>query len=192
MTTTPQPQQPPCEPSVVIQKGCMRIDSNNNVPCSILTDSGQGIVFKSDGTCYFRTGTTSTEVVGQDIQFGNNIPAKFIHAENGNIVLSAPKGTVEIVAANIKLVSTNPLGGQIVIDSTGTIQITSPSTKVQGENFNVAMTQGASIGGGKMETNGVIANNQTTATDEVKASFFGQILSGIRRFSNFFNSLCGE
>lgn len=190
MTTT-QPQQRPCEPSVVIQKGYCRFDSNPEVPFSIITDNHQGIVFNRDGQSFFRTGTNSTEVVGQNIKFGSDEPAKIIRAENGNIVLSAPKGTVEIIAANIKLVSSNPLGGQIILDSTGIIQVTAPSTNVQGDNFSVAAAQGASIGGGTVATNGVIANDQTTATDEAKASFFGQILAGIKRFSNFFTSICG-
>ena len=188
---TNEPQQPPCEPNVVIQKGYLRIDSNNQIPFGLLTDSGQGVVFQADGKSFFRTGTTSNEILGQKIQFGSNIPAKFIHAENGNIVLNAPHGTVEINAANIKLTSTNPSGGQITIDSTGKIQITSPSTTVQGENITVAASQQASIAGGSTGINGEISTNVTTSTDTAKASFFGQILSNIRRFSNFFQSKCG-
>lgn len=71
---------------------------------------GQGFIYYENGDLDIVADKTSKEVVGRKIT-NESEPAKIIRAENGGIVLSAPYGTVTIVAANIRFVALDGTGG---------------------------------------------------------------------------------
>ena len=176
----------------VLQKHKWRIDSNDDILFSLITESNTGIKFYSTGDSIFTTDNTSSEVVGRNIPPNSDIPAKIIHALNGDIVLDARQGDIVLRGMNIRIEGTDGLGGEITINSSKTVQIGAPNIKLQSDG-NITMTSASSIsaGGGFTESHGEITNEQTTGTDFLQASFFGKILSAIKKFKEFFNSICG-
>lgn len=180
------------EINFVLQKHKFRIDSSSTILFSLTLENNCGIFFASNGNSYFTTDNTSTEVVGRKLPADSDIPAKIIRAENGDIVLDAIQGDIVLRGLNIRIEGIDGLGGEVTINSSKTIQIGSPNIKVQSDG-NVTMTAASSMSnaGGFTESHGEITNEQTTGTDFIQASFFGKILSAIKKFKNFFNSICG-
>lgn len=175
----------------VLQKHKFRIDSSTDIHFGLITDAGSGIMFTKNGASLFTTDLTSTEVVGLNVEPGQKIPAKIIRAMNGDIVLDAEDGNIILRGNNVQIHAVDALGGQIIIDSSKIIQMNSPIANYQGDKFNVAATNSIDLGGGSAAVHGEYSQENTTGTDEIKASFFGKILSAIKKFKNFFNSICG-
>lgn len=175
----------------ILQKHKFRIDSCTDIDFSLITDANSGIMFTKNGNSFFTTDLTSTEVVGSNVEPGQSIPAKITRAMNGDIVLDAENGDIVLKGNNVKIHAVDALGGQIIIDSSKIIQMNSPIANYQGDKFNVAATNSIDLGGGSAAVHGEYSQENTTGTDEIKASFFGKILSAIKKFKNFFNSICG-
>ena len=175
----------------VLQKHKWRIDSNNGIDFSLITDSNSGIKFLSDGRCLFTTNTTSQETVGWKLPPNCCVPAKIIQAQNGDIVLDALQGDIVLKGMNIRIEAVDGLGGEVTINSSKIVQIGAPIVNTQSDKCTITGTISASVVGGSTETHGVIANDHSTGTDILQASFFGKILSAIKRFKDFFNSICG-
>ena len=179
--------------AVILQKHQFRIDSDygDNTAFGLTTDYQQGFKFRVDGSCHLLA-KWSSEVVGNNLPTNPNACniAKSIRAENGDIVLNAINGDITLIGKNIRIIATDALGGQIVLDSTKIIQLTSPITNVQGDNIAMAASGELAMAGGTASMSSQISTELTQGTDEVKASFFGKILSGIRKFTKFFSSLC--
>ncbi len=177
------------------QKHKFRIDSSDKekIDFSVLTDAGAGLTFESNGNTNFYTNNESREIVGRKIQkpSGACIPAKLIQAKGGDIVLEAEQGDIYLRGRNIFIVATDALGGEVVIDSNKIIQMNAPVVNTQAENVTTVASGTLNLGAGAITKNGEIINEDTTGTDEVKASFFGKILSGLKKFKEFFNSKCG-
>lgn len=178
----------------ILQKHKFRIDSNEDILYGMLMDNNCGIFWDAEGNSRFTTDKTSLEVVGKKIKIGPNerIPAKWINAKNGDIVLDAENGNIVLRAANIQIVSNDPLGGAVTISSTKNVRIDSPITNVQGENFCVAAVMEASVTGGSLSNHGEYNNESTTGTDIIKASWYGKVLTAIKKFQKFFDSICGD
>lgn len=176
---------------MILQKHRFRIDSLKEYPFSLVTDKAQGLMFKDDGSCAFYTGKGSVEVLGKNIERGSREPAKLIQAENGDILLEAKGGDIVLRGANIRIEGNDALGGQVVIDSNKTLQLNAPTINGQGDNINLSGASTVSVGGGTAVVHGEMSSESTTGTDIVKASIFGKILSAIKKFSEFFSSICG-
>lgn len=176
----------------VQQKANFRIDSNSKYDFSVIGDNGGGIRIGSNGNLEVLTYKTSMEVVGKDAEFKAKEPSKIIRAVHGDIVLDAESGDIVLKANNIIIESNDALGGQLIIKSNKSVQILSPSLKAQGENITLAASMSASIAGGSLEGTSQIGTDISTSTDVTKASFFGRILSSLKRFTEFFSSICGE
>jgi hypothetical protein len=175
----------------VLQKHLFRIDSDSELHFSILTDNNCGIIFGSNGNSLFTTDGTSTEVVGRTIAPNSDIASKRICAINGDIVLDAKNGDIVLKGMNIRIEGVDGMGGEVTINSSKIVQITSPISNIQGDKFTVATTNSASIAGGYVETHGENSNENSTGTDFLQSSFFGKILSAIKKFKKFFESICG-
>ena len=176
----------------ILQKHKWRIDSNSNILFSLITENDTGFIFASNGNSLFTTDRTSTEVVGRDIPANSDIPAKIIHALNGDIVLDAKQGDIVLRGMNIRIEGVDGLGGEVTINSSKTVQIGAPNVKVQ-SNGSITMTAASTIStaAGSNEKHGEIANVETNGTDAIQHSCFGQILAAIKRFKDFFSSICG-
>jgi hypothetical protein len=177
------------------QKHKFRIDSSDKekIDFSVLTDAGAGLTFESNGNTNFYTNNESREIVGRKIQKppGTCIPAKLIQAKGGDIFLEAEQGDIYLRGRNIFIVAKDALGGEVVIDSNKIIQMNAPVVNTQAENVTTVASGTLNLGAGAITKNGEIINEDTTGTDEIKASFFGKILSGLKKFKKFFNSKCG-
>jgi hypothetical protein len=176
----------------VLQKHRFRIDSNSDILFSLLNEDNTGISFFRNGDSLFITNNTSTEVVGLKVPPNSDIPAKIIHAVNGDIVLDAKQGDIVLRGMNIRIEGVDGSGGEITINSSKTIQMDAPNVKVQSQgNITMSAASSFSAAGGSNMIHGEITNEQTTGTDFLQSSFFGKILSAIKRFKDFFNSICG-
>lgn len=176
----------------VLQKHKWRLDSDRDKLFSLLTEDNTGIQFFRNGDSLFITDKTSTEVVGKNIPPNSDIPAKIIHAVNGDIVLDAKQGDIVLRGLNIRIEGIDGLGGEVTINSSKTVQIGAPNVKVQSDgNVNMTAASSFSAAGGSLMSHGEYTNETTAGTDILQASFFGKILSAIKRFKDFFNSICG-
>jgi hypothetical protein len=176
----------------ILQKHKWRIDSDNDILFSLITEHNTGIKFYNNGDSLFITDNTSSEVVGLKLPPNSDIPAKIIHAANGDIVLDAKQGDIVLRGMNIRIEGIDGLGGEVTINSSKTVQIGAPNVKVQSDGI-ITMTAASTIStaAGSNEKHGEIANEDTTGTDFLQASFFGKILTAIKKFKAFFNSICG-
>ena len=177
----------------VLQKHKWRIDSNSDITFSLLTENNTGIQFFRNGDSLFITDKTSTEVVGSKLPPNSDIPAKIIYAHNGDIVLDAKQGDIVLRGMNIRIEGIDGLGGEVTINSSKTVQIDAPNIKVQSQgNITMSAASSFSAAGGSYADHGEFTNEKTAGTDFLQASFFGQILSAIKKFKDFFNSICGD
>jgi hypothetical protein len=162
--------------------------NNGKVDYALTTKSGQGNIFYENGDHDFVVNATSKEVVGKDIT-NEQTPAKIIHAKNGGIILSAPYGTVTIVAANIRFVAIDGVdGGEISFQASKIIHMDAPTVTTQGANITIAASQVASVAG----TAGLDLATSTKATfasgvETDSSSIFAQLFSAIAKFKNFFS-----
>lgn len=165
---------------------------NGKIDYSCTTKKGQGFIYYENGDFDIVADKTSKEVVGKKIT-NQQEPAKIIRAENGGIILSAPYGTVTIVAANIRFVAVDGTGGgEITFQASKIIHQDAPTITAQGTNVTIAASNNASVTGG---TASVSANTQAevqSGIDSDKSSVLGKILDAITRFKKFFASICSD
>lgn len=165
---------------------------NGKIDYSCTTKKGQGFIYYENGDLDIVADKTSKEVVGRKIT-NEQEPAKIIRAENGGIILSAPYGTVTIVAANIRFVALDGTGGgEITFQASKIIHQDAPTITAQGTNVTIAAAQNASVTG---STASVSANTQAevqSGIDSDKSSVLGKILDAITRFKKFFASICSD
>ena len=178
------------------QKPGIRIESGTSCPAqgkvdySVSTDNNQGIIFYQNGNLMIRNKATSMELCGEKLT-DNKTPAKTIDAAYGDIHIRAKNGTIILEAANIRLVGVDGKGGEITLQASKQVNMDAPIVGTQGTNITLAGSQSSSIvGGGSVE---VTASGQVTTSSGVdtdSSSFLGQILQAIKKFKEFFNSIC--
>ena len=166
--------------------------NNGKVDYALTTKLGQGDIFYENGDHDFVANATSKEVVGRKIT-NEQTPAKIIRAENGGIILSAPYGTITIVAANIRFVAVDGKdGGEISFQASKIINMNAPTVNTQGTNVVMAASQTASIAGSTADINGGAQVTVSSGVDTDSSSVLGQIVQAIKKFQNFFNSICSD
>lgn len=175
----------------ILQKHKFRIDSNKDVYFGLSTDEHDGIRFFSDGRVVFNCSNIFTEVVGRKVEPHSGIPAKIIRAENGDIVLEALNGDIVLRGANIRTEAVDALDGEITLNASRIVQLSAPTINGQGDNITLAASNVISTAGGTNEQYADVSTEQATGTDIFKTSFFGKILSAIKKFEEFFKSTCG-
>ena len=173
-----------------------RVESGTSTPelgkidYCIATDNNQGLIFCQNGDLLTRNKASSHELCGTHLT-DDTTPAKTIDAANGDIHIRAKNGTIILEAANIRLVGVDGKGGEITLQASKQVHMDAPTVGAQGTNITLAASQSSSIaGGGSVE---VTASGQVTTssgTDTDSSSFLGQILQAIKKFKEFFNSIC--
>jgi hypothetical protein len=166
---------------------------NGKIDYCLTTKKGQGQIFYENGDLDIVNDKTSKEVCGRKIT-NENEPAKIIRAENGGIILSAPYGTVTIVAANIRFVAVDGTkeGGEITFQASKIIHQDSPTNNTQGTNITSAAAQNVSITGSTANLSGNTQAEVQSGIDSDKSSVLGKILDAITKFKDFFKSICSD
>jgi hypothetical protein len=134
--------------------------------------------------------TQMKEVLGRKLDKKSGVPAKWVYAENGDIVLDARNGNIVLRAQNIQLHAVDALGGQITLDASKIVNISSPIFNATSDYAHLSCAANIDIVGGSSGIHGEFANENTKGTEETDTSFFGKILTGIKKFKKFFKSNC--
>jgi hypothetical protein len=164
--------------------------ANGNIELALSTPTKQGINMYKNGNCDFAINGTLKEVSGFNVKSGH---ARIIEAVNGDIHILAKNGTITLEARNIRLKGVDGIEGEITLQASKKVHIDSPTVGGQGTNITLAASQSSSIAGGASAE--VTASGQVTTssgTDADSSSFLGQILQAIKRFKNFFSSICED
>ena len=150
---------------------------------SVMTDESQGIAFYTEGLPKLVTNGTSYETVGMKVDEGDF--AKIISAPNGNILIEAKSGDLEIRARNIRLHATNDPDGEMTIKATKHIYTKAPIIDIDGNLTNVLGKKTLSMGGNFVDESGGVELSSGTQTDSKQGGFLGMILSFTSRFKDF-------
>ena len=150
---------------------------------SVMTDEIQGIAFYKDGLQKLVTNGTSYETVGMKVDEGDF--AKIISAPNGNILIEAKAGDIEIRARNIRLHATNDPDGEMTIKATKHIYTKAPIIDIDGNLTNVLGKKTLSMGGNFVDESGGVELSSGTQTDSKQGGFLGMVLSFTSRFKDF-------
>ena len=157
------------------------------------TDSaknGKIDIIYENGNCDFTVDKTSKEVVGHKIA-DDKTPAKVIDAVNGDIHLRALNGTIILEAKNIRIVGVDGSEGEVTIQGSKIVKMSAPNVEVQSSGAaTIAAAQGVNIAGVYTD---ISASTQTTISsgvDAASSSLLGQVLSAIKKFKDFFKSIC--
>ena len=164
--------------------------ANGDIELGLSTPTKQGINMYKNGNCDFAINGTLKEVSGFNVKSGH---ARIIEAVNGDIHILAKNGTITLEARNIRLKGVDGIEGEITLQASKKVHIDSPTVGGQGTNITLAASQSSSIAGGASAE--VTASGQVTTssgTDADSSSFLGQILQAIKRFKNFFSSICED
>jgi hypothetical protein len=164
--------------------------ANGNIELALSTPTKQGINMYKNGNCDFAINGTLKEVSGFNVKSGH---ARIIEAVNGDIHILAKNGTITLEARNIRLKGVDGIEGEITLQASKQVHIDSPTVGGQGTNITLAASQSSSIAGGASAE--VTASGQVTTssgTDTDSSSFLGQLLQAIKKFKNFFSSICED
>ena len=163
---------------------------NGKIDIACTTDKGQGIIIYENGNCDFTVDKTSKEVVGHKIA-DDKTPAKVIDAVNGDIHLRALNGTITLQAKNIRIIGVDGLEGEVTIQGSKIVKMSAPNVEVQSSGAaTIAAAQGVNIAGAYTD---ISASTQTTISsgiDAASSSILGQVLAAIKKFKDFFKSIC--
>ena len=163
---------------------------NGKIEIACTTDKGQGLIIYENGNSNFVVNKTSSEVVGHKIA-DDKTPAKVIDAVNGDIHLRALNGTIILEAKNIRIIGVDGSEGEVTIQGSKIVKMSAPNVEVQSSGAaTIAAAQGVNIAGAYTD---ISANTQTTISsgiDAASSSLLGQILSAIKKFKDFFKSVC--
>jgi hypothetical protein len=163
--------------------------SQGKIDYSVTTDNNQGFVFYENGNLIIRNKATSMELCGESLT-DNKTPAKTIDAANGDIHIRAKNGTIILEAANIRLVGVDGKGGEITIQASKTVHMDAPTVGAQGTNITLAASQSSSIAGSTTDITGHAQVTTSSGADEDSSSVMGKIIQAIKKFKEFFNSIC--
>ena len=164
--------------------------ANGDIELCLSTPTKQGINMYKNGNCDFAINGTLKEVSGFNVKSGH---ARIIEAVNGDIHILAKNGTITLEARNIRLKGVDGIEGEITLQASKQVHIDSPTVGGQGTNITLAASQSSSIAGGASAE--VTASGQVTTssgTDADSSSLLGQLLQAIKRFKNFFSSICED
>jgi len=157
----------------------------NVIEYGLTTDGGNVQLMQKDGKRIEVVPSTSCEYVGKQCNVGE--PGKVILVENGNLHLEAQNGDIILKARNIRIVAEDG-SGEITINSGKIIDIRAPYIKENGTNITVTATGNLETLAGTKSSSAQILNADSSATDLLQGSFFGQILSGLQSLKKFFQN----
>ena len=172
-----------------------RVESGTSTPelgkidYAVTTDNNQGFILCQNGDLLIRNKRTSLELCGENLT-DDTTPAKTIDAANGDIHIRAKNGTIILEAANIRLVGVDGKDGEITIQASKQVNMNSPIITTQGTNITLAASQNAAVAGSSTDVTGHAQVTTSSGADSDSSSLLGQILQAVKKFKDFFNSIC--
>lgn len=172
-----------------------RVESGTSTPelgkidYAVTTDNNQGLILCQNGNLLIRNKASSLELCGEKLT-DDKTPAKTIDAANGDIHIRAKNGTIILEAANIRLVGVDGKDGEITIQASKQVNMNSPTITTQGTNITLAASQNASVAGSSTDVTGHAQVTTSSGVDSDSSSLLGQILQAVKKFKDFFNSIC--
>ena len=174
-----------------------RVESGTSTPelgkidYAVTTDNNQGLILCQNGNLLIRNKASSLELCGESIT-DDKTPAKTIDAANGDIHIRAKNGTIILEAANIRLVGVDGKDGEITIQASKQVRLDAPTVSAQGTNITLAASQNAAIAGSSTDVTGHAQVTTSSGADSDSSSFLGQILQAIKKYKEFFSSICSD
>jgi hypothetical protein len=165
--------------------------ANGDIELGLSTPTKQGINMYKNGNCDFAINGTLKEVSGFKVKNPDEF-ARIIDATNGSILIQALNGTITLKAKNIRLVGVDGTEGEITIQASKKILTNAPTVTTQGTNITLAAAQNASVAGSTTTVHGATPPDVSSGAETDNSSIMGQILDAIKRFKNFFNSICED
>jgi len=165
--------------------------ANGDIELGLSTPTKQGINMYKNGNCDFAINGTLKEVSGFKVKTPEEF-ARIIDATNGSILIQALNGTITLKAKNIRLVGVDGTEGEITLQASKKILTNAPTVTTQGTNVTLAASQNASVAGSTTTVHGATPPDVSSGAETDNSSIMGQILDAIKRFKNFFNSICED
>jgi len=179
------------KPTVQI-KSTYRVDGGNTIPVhgkvnhSMICQNGDGEIYAESGRNVKTVSEASIEVVGTELSANADasqphIPAKWIRAEKGDVLIEAPNGTLYLSARNIVVAASGPetenssngnidiiASNDINLDSKDTIKMdatnvymnASLAMDICGKSF-LSITGGMTIGGSGVDSKSILSVSGT-------------------------------
>ena len=172
-----------------------RVESGTSTPelgkidFAVTTDNNQGLILCQNGNLLIRNKASSLELCGEKLT-DDKTPAKTIDAANGDIHIRAKNGTIILEAANIRLVGVDGKDGEITIQASKQFNMNSPIITTQGTNITLAASQNPAVAGSSTDVTGHAQVTTSSGADSDSSSLLGQILQAVKKFKDFFNSIC--
>jgi len=162
--------------------------ANGDIELCLSTPTQQGINMYKNGNCDFCINGTLKEVSGFNVKSG--VRARIIEAANGDIHILAKYGTITLEARNIRLKGVDGIEGEITLQASKICNIDAPTFTAQATNATIIGSQSASVAGSTAEVTGSAQVTLSSGAESDNSSVLGQILTAIKRFKKFFNSIC--
>jgi hypothetical protein len=163
--------------------------ANGDIELGLSTPTKQGINMYKNGNCDFAINGTLKEVSGFKIKNSEEF-ARIIDADNGSILIQALNGTITLKAKNIRLVGVDGKEGEITLQASKTVHMDAPTVGAQGTNITSAASQSASVAGSTTDITGHAQVTTSSGVDTDSSSVLGKILQAIKKFKDFFESIC--
>ncbi len=163
--------------------------ANGDIELCLSTPTQQGINMYKNGNCDFAINGTLKEVSGFKVKNPEEF-ARIIDATNGSILIQALNGTITLKAKNIRFQGVDGVEGEITIQASKIVHIDAPILGLQGTNITSAASQSSSIAGSTTDITGHAQVTTSSGVDTDSSSFLGQILQAIKKFKEFFKSIC--
>ena len=169
------------KPGYVVKSGCLNA-AQQPIDYSVTTDAGQGFQYTLDGNKYDVCNKTSMEVCG--ILGQENVPAKVIRADIGDIILEALSGEIVLRARSIRIVAQDG-SGEVTINAGKNITIKGPIANIDATNLNLSGKNNVSVGAGAYESFGKVSQSEVKGTELIQEPI-NSFLSGAIKWLKFF------
>lgn len=158
------------------------VEAGKEVSYSMITDEGTGFSYYKTGDYWNINDRSSVEICG--LKSNDKEVAKLIYAENGDIVLEAPGGQVQIKAKNIRLLAEDG-GGEITLQAGKILEADAPTSRVKGTNVDITAVSGAQMIGSYVDASAAVQQSNSSLTDITQGSLVGSILNALGNIKKF-------
>lgn len=158
------------------------VEAGKEVSYSMITDEGTGFSYYKTGDYWNINDRSSVDICG--MKLNDKEVAKLIYAENGDIVLEAPGGQIQIKAKNIRLLAEDG-SGEITLQAGKILEADAPTSRVKGTNVDITAVSGAQMIGSYVDSSAAVQQSNSSLTDITQGSLVGTILNALGNIKKF-------